>query len=275
MKLEEGAGVHVGFDVGATNMRIARVMARGIREARRVATPSDVHEGVRLLARLIRECAEGEPLAAIAGGVPAVVSEGHMYRAPNLEGWTNFDLRDALSRELGAVVKIHNDADLAALGEATYGAGRGMRVVAYVGVGTGIGTARIVDGHIDGGAFDLEAGHQILDVKGTQTLESLVSGGAFMKRFGVQGKDAPRDIFEENVPLLAAGIYNIILHWSPEVVVLGGSMMNEDSGYRLADVAAALEKLPAIYPKVPEVCLAQLKDDAGLHGARALFFGMK
>src|SRR3989344_5374680 len=269
---EARAGSYVGFDMGATSMRVARVMAEGIGESQKIATPRDVQEGVRLLARLIHECAEGEPLAAVAGGVPAVVSEGHMYRAPNQEGWTNFNMREALAEALGVPVQIHNDADLAALGEAVYGAGTGKRIVAYVGVGTGIGTSRVVEGRIDNGVYDFEAGHQIIEVSGTGTLESLASGGAFSKRFGVHPKDVPREEYERMTPVLAAGIYNMILHWSPEVVVLGGSMMNEANGYRKGEIVSALGKLPAIYPALPEIRLSQMKDDAGLHGARALLF---
>ncbi|MBI4080119.1 ROK family protein [Candidatus Kaiserbacteria bacterium] len=264
---------HVGFDVGATSMRIARITADGVGEPRKVATPRDVQEGVALLVQLIRESAESEPLAAVAGGVPAVVSEGRIYRVPNQEGWTNFNLRGALLDELGVAVEIHNDADMAALGEATYGAGAGTRVVAYIGVGTGIGTARVVEGRIDSGAFDLEAGHHIIEAAAGKSLEELVSGGAFSKRFGVHPRDVPRTEYEHETPMLAVGIYNTILHWSPEVVVLGGSMMNEENGYRLGDVVAALEKLPAIYPKLPELRPAALHDNAGLHGARALLFG--
>lgn len=268
-------GAYVGFDVGATNMRIARVTANGIGEPRKIPTPSDVQEGTRLLAQLIRECAEGEKPVAVAGGVPAVVAGGRIFRVPNREGWTNFDLRAALSHALDAPVDIHNDADLAALGEAGYGAGIGKRVVAYIGVGTGIGTARVVSGRIDGGAYDFEAGHQIIDALRMETLEGLASGGALEKRFGVHPRDVARSEFEQMTPVLATGIYNTILHWSPDVVVLGGSMMNEETGYRKSDIVSALATLPEIYPKLPEIQLSRLGDDAGLHGARALLCGKR
>src|SRR3989338_6577943 len=183
MKSEEGAGVHVGFDVGATNMRVARVSAEGLGQTRKVATPRDAHEGVSLLAKLIRECAGGARLSGVAGGVAAIITKETIFRVPNLEGWTNFDLREALAEELGVYVQLHNDADLAALGEAVYGAGAGKRLVAYVGVGTGVGTARIVDGRIDSGVFDFEAGDQNLDVTGTKTPEEPGSGGSLYRSF--------------------------------------------------------------------------------------------
>lgn len=262
-------GAYIGFDVGATNLRVARVYPDRIEEPRKVATPSDVQDGVHKLTELIRECASDEPLAGVAGGVPAIVSRGRTFRMPNKEGWTNFDLRGALERELGVSVSIENDADLAGLGEAIYGAGAGKRIVVYIGVGTGVGTARIVDGQIDKGTFDFEAGHQIVDLGSGKSLEELVSGGAFEKRFGTHPRDVPHAEYERAAPILAVGIYNTILHWSPEIVILGGSMMNEETAYRLTDVVNALKKLPPIYPTLPEIKRAALKDDAGLHGARA------
>ncbi|MBI4094177.1 ROK family protein, partial [Candidatus Kaiserbacteria bacterium] len=125
-------GTCVGFDIGATTMRVARVSVKGVDEPKKVATPNDVEAGAHLLVQLIHECVGDEPLAAVAGGVPAIVSEGRIYRVPNKAGWTNFDLRGALARAFGVPVSIENDADLAGLGEAIYGAGVGRRIVAYI-----------------------------------------------------------------------------------------------------------------------------------------------
>ena len=260
----------VVLDIGGTSMRGARAANDGIGEVRKVPTPPDPKEGVRTLAALVRECAGEEPIEAVAGGFPGVVADGVIYFAPNLPAWKGVALAAELSRVVGAPAKVHNDADLAALGEAVSGAGKGFRVVVYAGIGTGIGCGRIVGGRIDMGRYDFEAGHQIVDAKGGKELEELVSGRAFEKRYSVHPSKAPREGYVEMTPILAAGIYNMILHWSPEVFVLGGSMMNEENGYRLDDIAAALKKFPSPYPKLPELRLAKHKDTAGLYGASAL-----
>ena len=260
----------VVFDIGGTSMRAANATPGGIGEIRKIKTPQEPKEGLAALAALARECAGGGQLEAAAGGFPGIVADGVVYLAPNLPTWNGTKLASELTKAIGVSVTVQNDGDLAALGEASRGGGKGFRVVAYAGIGTGVGCGRVVDGRIDSGAYDFEAGHQIVDAAGGMELEALVSGRAFEKRFGVHPKDAPRAGYEEMTPILAVGLYNMILHWSPEVFVLGGSMMNEDNGYRLADITAALGRLPQIYPRLPEVRVAVLKDTAGLYGARTL-----
>jgi len=262
--------MRVVFDIGGTNMRVATVTVEGIGEIQKISTPQEPQEGITTLATLIRDCAEGGAIEAVAGGFPGVVSEGTIHYGPNLPKWKGVAFATELSRALEASVQVENDADLAALGEASHGAGSGFRTVVYVGIGTGIGCGRVVEGRIDRGMYDFEAGHQIIDVKAGAELESLVSGRAFEKRFGVHPKEAPRAGYDEMTPVLAAGLYNMMLHWSPDIFVLGGSMMNEDNGYRLLEIIAALERLPRVYPRLPEVRLPKFRDTAALHGARAM-----
>jgi len=262
-------GMKIVFDIGGTSMRAARIENGGIGEARKIPTPKNPKEGIQALANLVRECAGGEKIEAAAGGFPGVMGGGAIQYAPNLPEWKGAALADELARSLEAPAEVLNDGDCAALGEAAYGAGRGARIVAYAGIGTGIGCGRVVDGRIDGGVYDFEAGHQIVDAKEGRELEGFVSGRAFEKRYGVHPSKAPREGYAEMTPVLAAGIYNMILHWSPDMFVLGGGMMNENNGYRLADIASALGRFSSPYPKLPELRLAERKDTAGLWGALA------
>ena len=85
-----------------------------------------------------KACAGEEPIEAVAGGFPGVVADGVIYFAPNLPAWKGVALAAELSRVVGAPAKVHNDADLAALGEAVSGAGKGFRVVVYAGIGTAL-----------------------------------------------------------------------------------------------------------------------------------------
>lgn len=258
------------FDIGGTSMRVASIVSENVGEVHKIPTPKEPKEGVETLVKLMRECAGDEPIESSAGGFPGVLGEGVIHYAPNLPEWIGVKLATEASKILGAPVLVHNDGDCAALGEAVYGAGRGSQNVAYVGVGTGIGCGRIVGGRIDSGVYDLEAGHQIVDASGGKALEELVSGRAFEKRYGVHPSKAPREGYEEMTSTLAAGLYNMMLHWSPEIFVLGGSMMNEGNGYRLADIALAFARFSSPYPKLPEIRLAEYKDTAGLYGALAL-----
>lgn len=260
----------IAFDIGGTNMRVASIIGGDLGKIEKKRTPKDPKEGVLQFAELVRACAPGEAMEAAAGGFPGAVPEGIVRLSPNLPQWEGFALATEFSKALGCSVSMRNDADLATLGEAVYGAGKGKRIVAYIGVGTGVGGGRVTDGAIDASAFSLEPGHQILDMRDKKDVEALVSGRAFEKRFGVHPKDAPREAYVEMTPVLALALYNTIVHWSPEVLILGGSMMNEENGYRLEDIRRALEALPRTVPHLPELRLAEFKDTAGLHGARAL-----
>jgi len=257
------------FDIGGTFLRVARALPGGVSEARVEATPQDPEAGVKLLASLLQEIAQDETLEAVAGGVAGTVKDGTVLISPNLPGWNGFPFGERLSVLLHSTVFIENDADSAALGEALYGAGKGMDIVAYLGVGTGVGGGRVVRGAIDAHAFSFEPGHQILDTKEKRTLEELVSGGALERLHGMKPGSLPRSVYEELEPTLAIGIYNTIAHWSPDAMVVGGSLINDRNGFRIEVVAAALKELPRRFPLSP-VIPGALPGVAGLYGARAL-----
>ncbi|RJR12632.1 ROK family protein [Candidatus Parcubacteria bacterium] len=259
----------IAFDIGGTNMRVAVADSEGLGEVMKIPTPQNPEEGITAFAELAQKCANGEKIEAVAGGFPGAVIEGTIQGSPNLPHWEGVHLAEKLKEALGASIMLENDADIAALGEATYGAGRGKRVVAYIGIGTGVGGGRVVDGKIDTGAYGLEPGHQIVDATGFGDLESFVSGRAFEKSYGVHPKDAPRQAYEMMTPILAVGLCNTILHWSPEVLILGGSMVVGVNCYTIPEIEDAFSRLPSV-PRMPELKMAELKDSAGLEGARAL-----
>lgn len=257
------------FDIGGTNIRVAPLLNGVLGEIQKIPTPQKSEEGVAELAKIAKACAENGTVEAAAGGFPGALAGGTILEAPNLKQWEGFSIQQKLSDALGAPVTVANDADLAALGEAVYGAGKGARVVAYIGIGTGLGGGRIVDGNIDTGAYGLEPGHQIIDAAEFKDLESFVSGRAFEKKYGVHPKDAPRQAYEMMTPILAVGLRNTILHWSPEVLVIGGSMVTGTNCYTIPEIEDAFTRLPKV-PHMPQLKMAKLKDSAGLEGARAL-----
>lgn len=260
----------IAFDIGGTNMRLAVADANGLADVKKIPTPQDPEEGIQKFAALVQACVSDGKVEAVAGGFPATIVEGVVHGSPNLPKWDGLELVKKLTSALGGVsVRVENDADLAALGEATYGAGKGKRIVAYIGIGTGLGGGRIVDGKIDTGAYGLEPGHQIVDASDFKDLESFVSGRAFEKSYGMHPKDAPRQAYEMMTPILAVGLRNTILHWSPEVLILGGSMVVGVNCYTIPEIEDAFTRLPSV-PRMPELKMAQFKDSAGLEGARAL-----
>ena len=169
-----------------------------------------------------------------------------------------------------APVFLENDAALAGLGEAVFGAGKGKKIVAYLTISTGVGGCRIVDGKIDENSQGFEPGHQIIfSDKNIITLENLVSGTAIEKKYGKK----PYEIFDVKIwnnvaNNLAYGLHNVAVLWSPDIIILGGSMMKK-IGIPVERVKFHLSKILNIFPKPPLIKKSKLGDLAGLYGALA------
>lgn len=188
----------IAVDLGGTQIRAALCDPRG-QIFKRVARPTRAHEGPdAVLARIqqsIAEAAEGTNLDAVAGigiGAPGPLdpATGTILRAPNLPGWDNMPLRNLISAQFGRPTFLGNDANVAGLAEATYGAARGIKDLVYLTISTGIGSGVISDGRMLLGARGLaaEAGHTIIKPDGPKCgcgnrgcLEALAAGPAISR----------------------------------------------------------------------------------------------
>jgi predicted NBD/HSP70 family sugar kinase len=277
------------FDIGGTHTRAA-IIRQDITDGQRgtadifhsvesFETPEDFANGLDMLAKTFEKLekdATGDAeaparLDKIIGGMAGVLEDGKVLNSPNLPAWNGKDIRDALNTHFPeAAVDIYNDADLACLGEATYGAGRNYKNVAYMTVSTGIGAGRVVHGAIDRGMFGFEPGHQLVNtIDGPQALENLTSGTAIVKKYGKRFSELDPDAIADIARTLALGIHNTIVHWSPDIFILGGSIILEDNGLFEA-VTAELKKFMKIYPRLPAMVLTDLGDENGLYGAASL-----
>ena len=173
------------------------------------------------------------------------------------------------------------------VGEVSAGAARGYDIAAYIGVGTGVGGTRYVDGRIDRSALGFEIGHQIIDADGSLShtadgdiqcrgcgqvghLEGYVSGKSLERQYNkkVYEIDDPA-VWERTAKLFAYGLYNTMVHWSPDVMVLGGSMIVGDPVIPMDRIEYHLRDITKIFPELPDIKKAELGDVGGLHGALA------
>jgi len=274
--------MYILFDIGGTNMRLAASHdQKTFGEPVIVPTPKDFEDGIRVFNDLARKLAGGKPIKGAAGGVSASLSRDRrvLLNAPHHYGWNGKPLAQALEQAIGAPVYLENDSAIVGLGEAAAGAGRGERIVAYITISTGVGGARIVDGKVDVSAMGFEPGHQIIDAGGTLRqnsvggrgvdFEGLISGSALTERYSKKPYELTDEKFwDEMARLTAYGINNTIVHWSPDVVVLGGSMMKK-IGIPVDRVEAYLRGILHIFPELPKIKKAELADIGGLHGALA------
>ncbi len=258
------------FDIGGSNLRVAHVESGSIGAEKIMPTPKNPKDALAVFIESIEQVTGGEKVTAIAGGIAGVIDNfGTVLKSPNLPEWKDFPLAKLFAEHFSIPVTVRNDAEMAGLGEACYGAGSNHSIVAYLGIGTGVGGTRIVGRMPTPHIFGFEPGQQILDTVNKTTLESLIGGASLTKKYNLQACDLPRSVWNELTSVFAAGIMNTIVHWSPDVVVLGGSLMNEDNGFRVGDITDALEKLPSIYLKLPPLLRARLGDKSGLYGALA------
>lgn len=263
------SGIYIVFDLGGTKTRVGVVLeGNTLGETKIFETPPHPEEGMQKLLHTIHKFAGDRPVVGICGGAKGVIHDGTLYRIPHIPEWNGTPLRDYLLREFECPVSLLNDTELVALGEYYFGAAKGERDMVYITVSTGVGGAHIVDGVVDRGKYNAEIGHQI--VNGDQ-LENLVSGTAVAKKYGVTPQYLD-DLSARNdlADILARGVYDSVLHWSPEVVVLGGSMIVGKNPIPIERVEQTLTKMvKEYYPESPRVIKATLGDTGGLYGGIA------
>ncbi len=261
--------VHIVFDIGGTNMRVATAHGNQVGDVKKVPTPRVATDMITTLVALAKEAAGGERIEAIAGGIPGVIVKGVLvFEPPHLSHWIGTPFIAELERLTGARARAANDVALVGLGESHIGAGKGSSIMVYVTVSTGVNGVRILDGAIDRTTYGFEMGHQFTS---EGELESLVSGTAVRKKFGIEPKDLAS--LEERNKLadsLALGLYNSVLHWSPDTIVLGGSMITGVNPIPLDRVQASLEQRLTMYPGAPIIKMSELGDSGGLIGAAIL-----
>ena len=260
------------FDIGGTKMRLAISKDGNTFDVPKIVpTPTSFNEAVSVFKTIAEELSGGQAIVAAGGGITGIKNKEKtiMVKSPHLPDWENKPLKEELEKAVGCPVYIENDSAIVGLGEAVVGAGKGSLIVAYITVSTGIGGARVVNGKIDANSMGFEPGHQIVDVyNGILTLEKLVSGSSLEKKFGRKPKEIKDDVLWKDLArILAIGIHNTILHWSPDVVVLGGSMMTGDPSIPIDETEKELSQIMKVFPNLPTIKKAELQDVGGLHGA--------
>ncbi|MFJ7151394.1 ROK family protein [Streptomyces sp. NPDC100445] len=291
---DPAAGYALGVDIGRARLRVAVADLDGTVVAR-----TDVRNPARTSAALAalvvdtarRAIAEsGADPARMAHGVlgtPGVYDERHrrVRYAAQLPGWGRPGLVDRIREELDLPLEVHNDANLAALGEYAYGAGAGSRLFAYLLIGTGLGMGVVSEGRLFTGAHGLAGEIGFLPWPGRgrpERLEDAVAGVAVVesaRRFGMNGRLTAKAVFDaarqgqpaavRAVELEAERIAHTVAAAAavldPDLVVLGGGL-GRSAGLLLRPVR---ERLRTLTPLRPRIAPSRLGTDAVLLGAVA------
>jgi predicted NBD/HSP70 family sugar kinase len=274
---------YVLFDIGGTKTRVAvSEDLKTFSEPKKFATSPTMKAGVKDIFAAVAEMTD-KPIRGVAGGIRGALNHDktEMVHDPGgaLTGWEEEPLVKELQKGFGGSIYLENDAALVGMGETHFGAGESEPIVVYLTVSTGVGGAKIEHGQVDEYRYGFEPGHQILDVDHTilgddeePTLENLVSGSAIERRFGTPPYEIPQSdkVWDQLAYYLAHGLRNTILYWSPDVIVLGGSMIVGDPRIMLNDIIRHTDAVLAGVVPLPAIVDAKLGDVGGLYGAMAL-----
>lgn len=271
------------FDIGGSKMRVSSTVdGETFSEPVINNTPKTAEEGVLLFFKTIKDIVKDNEIEGIWGGITGVWDKNRnsLVYSPNMKGWVNKPIRKLFEEKIGAPMIVENDADVVGLGEVHYGAGIGSQICVYITISTGVGGARIINGCIDKATVGFEPGHQIINLNNidlnnsevySSTLEGNVSGTALEKSTGLDPRDVvDPEIWEKLAFHSAVGIFNSILFWSPDRVVVGGSMVVGDPNISIERIKYHVENLAHFLPFIPEIKKAELGAIGGIYGALAL-----
>jgi predicted NBD/HSP70 family sugar kinase len=307
LRLDAAAGVAVGisFDHDEVWVALGDLSATVLGEARcEIDVDHSASDAIDLAVRMVHDLRRslGVAPSRIVGagvGLPGPIDRrtGAIGSELILPGWAGLDLQEELTERLGLHVELDNDANLGALAEATFGAGRGLTDVLYMMLGAGVGAGLVLGGRIHRGAAGLagEIGHVQVQVDGAVCrcgsrgcLETVVGelalrallrpylGDDVTSRDLIELVDAgdlrARRVVNDAGRAVGRVLADLCNGFNPEAIVVGGQLSEAEpllSGiretidrYALPGVAQAVKVLPA-----------QLGDQAEVIGALALVIG--
>jgi glucokinase len=302
---------YVVADIGGTQIRAA-VFQSGNPiplQIKKIRTRDKVQTPIERMIGLFKEIWPASTMvAAIVVAVPGYLdkNEGVILEAPNVPGWINLPIRRLLEEQFHVPVLVGNDANLAALGEWRYGAGKGHDNLLFLTISTGIGGGAIVNGKLMVGHRGLagEFGHITIIPNGPLCgcghrghLEAVASGTAIAKyvveriSLGVESSLAgvpnpsAADVSQAAAAgdalaiqaITSAGTYightlaDYLHLFNPSIVILGGGVISAGS-LILEPIKKALPEyiLGHSYLEQVQIVTASLGDNVGLIGALAL-----
>jgi len=308
----------IGVDLGGTQIRAALMDEDG-NILNRVSELTLAEEGPEAVISRIKEAIRGAAgavdwaqIRGIGIGAPGPLDPwtGVIHKAPNLPGWHEVPLRDLIAETFNVPTYVGNDANLAALAERRFGAGKGIDDLIYMTISTGIGGGVIVGGELLLGAHGLagEIGHQTIDINGPRCncgnigcLEVLAAGPAIARRAvdliqsGAEtsivelaqgdlnrvtaelvtkaakgGDQVAIEIIHRAGFYIGVGIVNVLHIFNPELVIIGGGVSK--AGDLLFDPirATVRERAMEAFVRHVRIVPAALGDDVGLLGTAAL-----
>jgi glucokinase len=300
----------IAVDLGGTHIRVAAYPPESITPINHQRTRSYAGEpGVYdRVAKAIESVWSDQEISAIGIASPGPLDPhtGIILATPNIPEWRNFPLAPKLSEQFGVPVHLDNDANLAALAEWNYGAGRGHHDLVYFTISTGVGGGVIVNDRLLQGFRGMggELGHMIIDPNGPPCgcgknghVESFSSGPAIARYVNEQIRAGQKTSLPTQGGLTAAqvanaaragdalaisafaraghylgiAVANYLAIFDPSIIVFGGGVSQVgDLLFKPFEESLRQHTFHPHYLDDLVITKAALGDDAGLLGALAL-----
>lgn len=305
----------LGIDIGGTSIKGAIVYNTGkVGKAFSLPINKSLNqdEQIEALINLIKETYTDDEFEGIGLGIPGSIDpERKVVRYSNNLKWDNLDLGNILKKAFpGKRIKMANDANAAALGEATFGSAKNERNVVMITLGTGVGSGCLIDGKLYAGehGHGAELGHHVLVFDGVECtcgrkgcFEMYASATALIRQakeaikknpssklafYAKEGKEVDgklifetckegcttaQEVVDQYVKYLSEGLLNICNIFRPSSIVLSGGIANQGS-FLIDKVVDYMEKEHYGYlPKTKvEIKVASLGYNSGIIGAACL-----
>lgn len=294
-----------GVDIGGTSVKLGLVDSEGpLLHKSEFDSPRDPVAMFDRIAQEIEQVkAQFDDCAFVGAGVGVpgpVFNQEEVKGCVNL-GWGDINVATELSSRTGLVVKVENDANLAALGELWHGAGKGRKSLAMLTVGTGIGCGIIANGQIISGANGAggEAGHMPMSfhqdwpcscgktgcLEVTASATGIIKAAREFQPFKDMEKMTAKDVFDAakdgnqqaleviQTAAKALGMATAMIGCivNPEIFIIGGGV--SAAGSILMDPVVETYRTQVFSAaRSATFTLAQLGNNAGIYGGAGLFF---
>lgn len=292
----------IAIDLGGTKVRVA-ITDLACQIFAEDTAPIDPRGGrfvVEQIAAMVFEAADRQQISrekirlAVVGVPGAPCSDtGRVLLAPNIAGFDAMDVGRSFEEMLGFGAMLENDVNLAVLGENWLGQGQGIDNLAYVALGTGVGSGLMVGGHLVRGASNaagemgfLPLGADPFEAESLRigAFERAVASHGMAERYAAlsgksvavpaifanaeAGDAAAIAVLDETGRFLASGVAAIAAIANPEKVILGGSI-----GLRPEMLTRVKTFLPQCFPYPVNVETGKLGSRAAIIGAAAIGLG--
>lgn len=271
----------LAIDIGGTKFSVALFQNDAM--IRRETHPTDAAGGRDWMLGRIEEVVRGWTFdrCGVGFGGPVDFGEQRVALSTHVGGWKDFYLCRYLEERFGVPVVMDNDANVGAMGEGLFGAGRGCSPLFYMTLSTGIGGGILMDGRVQRGADSWagEIGHMNIEPEGPECLcgsngcfERMCCGLWLERDYGKPARELMQDpeFVRRYVVRLARGLKACIMLLNPARIVIGGGIAKAGDSL-FEPLRASLRKQVTAWSGARlDVQPAELVDDSVLWGALAL-----